>query len=137
MDADIKALENEVANINPPLLPSHLIGPAMPTTAPTQGTSSTTHPSAYTASRGPTHANPSSSIQYHPYNTTAAASSSSSTAAHTLIMNQQIAARSAIAQAQLQTARLQAQAAALTAARTRTLMSAAAQARSEDHTSEL
>eukprot|EP01084_Bolivina_argentea_P268419 455893_1 len=98
MDADIKALENEVAKINPP-----------------------PHHTNYAPSRGPSQKQ---SIQYHPYNPPPKPPQSSTAA----IIHQQIAARSAIAQAQVQAARLQAQAAAINAARTRTLMSAAAQA---------
>jgi len=120
MDADIKALENEVAKINPPLPPPTVPRPNAPSTitlpAPTVGPAPA--PSTYGPSRGPSGA---AKPGFHPYG----APPVPATAA--ILQRQQIA-RSAIAQAQVQAVRLRAQAAAITAARTRTLMSAAAQA---------
>jgi len=109
MDADIKALENEVAKINPPLQPPLI---------PPQNVSA-----AYGPSRGPVSSG--RSAAFHPYGPPPAGPNTAA-----LLQQQQMArsAASAIAQAQVQAVRLRAQAAAITAARTRTLMSAAAQA---------
>eukprot|EP00486_Rosalina_sp_Unknown_P014828 CAMPEP_0201592656 /NCGR_PEP_ID=MMETSP0190_2-20130828/190491_1 /ASSEMBLY_ACC=CAM_ASM_000263 /TAXON_ID=37353 /ORGANISM="Rosalina sp." /LENGTH=464 /DNA_ID=CAMNT_0048051525 /DNA_START=129 /DNA_END=1523 /DNA_ORIENTATION=+ len=124
MDADIKALEKEVAKINPP---PHVI---QPPTQPSIG------PSGPPASYKPSHSQSiKPPLQFHPYqppgaHTKPARGANPNSAAQAMLHQQMAAAtaRSAIAAAATTAARLQAQAAAITAARTRTLMSAAAQA---------
>jgi len=126
MDADIKALEKEVAKINPP---PHVI---QPPTQPSIG------PSGPPASYKPSHSQSiKPPLQFHPYQPPGAHTkpgaprgANPNSAAQAMLHQQMAAAtaRSAIAAAATTAARLQAQAAAITAARTRTLMSAAAQA---------
>ena len=128
MDADIKALENAVAKINPPphshpVLYTKQLSIINPCTNLIYKHASQTVsvPTSYGPIRGPSHsANANKSAPYHPYNHSSANHNKS--ASNNALLQQQIAAT------QLQAVRLQAQAAAINAARTRTLMSAAAQA---------